>query len=178
LKIIISSIPEDGLNLQFHKDGQWFQELLPEKERNEFSLQRVDVSCTVKRMRETLFINGRLETAVASTCSRCLDATGIPVESTFKYSLVPAKERFSEEKELSSEDLESGFYREDVMDLDGLIFEQIMLQIPIKVICKATCKGLCPHCGINLNASSCDCQAESIDERLAVLKQFAVKAKK
>jgi uncharacterized protein len=173
VKIIINNIPEEGLNLQFHKDSDWFRDLLPEKEKSDFSLQGIDVFCAVKKMRETVFIDGNLEATAVSNCCRCLEATNFPIKSTFKYTLVPAKNRLMEE-ELSPEDLEYGFYQDDVIDLDGLIFEQIVLQIPIKVLCTDTCKGLCPHCGININMASCGCHAEYIDERLAVFKKLKV----
>ena len=173
MKIIINTIPEEGLNLQFHKDSDWFRNLLPEKEKSDFALQKVDVFCAVKKMRETVFIDGILEATVASNCCRCLEATNFPIKSTFKYTFIPAENRLMEE-ELSSEDLEYGFYQDDVINLDGLIFEQIVLQIPIKVLCTDTCKGLCPHCGININMASCGCHAEFIDERLAVLKKVKV----
>ena len=50
--------------------------------------------------------------------------------------------------------------------------EQVMLQIPIKVLCTDACKGLCAHCGMNLNTASCGCHTDFIDERLAVLKKL------
>jgi uncharacterized protein len=53
-----------------------------------------------------------------------------------------------------------------------MLFEQIMLQIPMRVLCKGTCKGMCPHCGKDLNTTSCDCRTEFVDERLAVLKKL------
>jgi len=87
---------------------------------------------------------------------------------------VPEKKGSKQEDELSTEDLEYGYYQDDVIDLDNLIFEQVMLQIPIKILCTDTCKGLCPHCGMNLNTASCSCHAEFIDERLAVLKKIRV----
>lgn len=173
MKIIISSIPEEGLNLQFHKDSEWFWDLLPETKKSDFSLQRVDVLCVVKKMRETVFIDGNLEATVVSNCSRCLETTQFPIESTFRYTFVPAKNRLIEE-ELSPEYLEYGFYEDDVIELEDLIFEQIVLQIPIKVLCTNTCKGLCPHCGININMASCGCRTEFIDERLSVLKKLKV----
>ena len=173
MKIIISNIPDEGLNLQFHKDSDWFRGLLPEKEKTDFSLQGVDVFCTVKKMRESVFIDGNLEATVVANCSRCLEVSNFSIESTFRYTFVPVKDKLTEE-ELSSEDLEYGFYQDDVIDLDGLIFEQIILQIPIKILCKETCKGLCPHCGINTNMANCNCHTEFIDERLAVLKNFKV----
>jgi uncharacterized protein len=179
VKIIINTIPEEGLNLQFHKDSDWFRALLPTKEKSDFSLQGVDILCAVKRMRETVFVEGSLETNVVSNCGRCLETTNVPVKSSFKYTFVPAKDRCTEEEEeLSAEDLEYGYYQDDVIDLDALLFEQIVLQVPFKVLCTDTCKGLCPHCGINLNTASCNCHAEFIDERLAVLKKIKVQDKK
>jgi len=172
VKIIINNIPEEGLNLQFHKDSNWFQNLLPEKEKSDFSLQGADVFCTAKRIRENVFIEGTLETIVTSNCCRCLEISRLPVKSNFRYTFVPAEDRVTEEEELAPEDLEYGYYQDDVLDLDGIIFEQIMLQIPMKVLCTDTCKGLCPRCGINLNTANCNCHAEFIDERLAVLKNF------
>jgi uncharacterized protein len=174
VKIIINTIPEEGLNLQFHKDSNWFRGLLPEKEKRDFILQGVDVLCAVKKMRDSVFVDGTLETTVVSSCCRCLEITNVPVKSNFRYTFVPAENRLSEEEELSPEDLEYGYYQDDVIDLDTLLFEQIVLQIPIKVLCMETCKGLCPHCGMNLNTASCGCHAEFIDERLAVLKKIKV----
>jgi uncharacterized protein len=174
VKIILNNIPEEGLNLQFHRDSDWFRNLLPKKEKSDFSLRDVDVSCAAKRIRENVFIDGNLETIVALNCCRCLEITQITVKSTFRYTFVPAKESGTEEEELAPEDLEYGYYHDDVIDLDTIIFEQIMLQIPMKVLCTDTCKGLCPHCGNNLNASSCSCHADFINERLAVLKKLEV----
>jgi len=177
VKIIISNIPDEGLNLQFRKDSDWFRDLLPDRGKSDFSLQGVDVRCAVKKMRESVFIEGNLEATVVANCSRCLEVTNFPIKSSFRYTFVPAKDRLTEE-ELSSEDLEYGFYQDDVIDLDGLIFEQIVLQIPIKVLCKDTCKGLCPYCGIDINTASCGCRSEFIDERLAVLKNLKISDKK
>jgi uncharacterized protein len=172
MKINIGHIPEDGLNLHFEKDGEWFKNALPEKEKEEFSVQRADVVCSVRKLRDTVFVDGSLETTVATDCCRCLEIADFPVTSNFRYTFTPVGNQPGDEQELHSEDLEFGFYEDDIIDLDDLLFEQIMLQIPIRVLCKETCKGLCPHCGTNLNTAKCNCQTEVIDERLAVLKKF------
>ena len=174
MKIIINNIPDEGLKISLHKDGDWFRDLLPEKEKNDFSIQGIDVFCQAKRIRETVFIDGSLETTVTANCCRCLEATHLPIKISFRYTFVPEKNGSKQEDELSTEDLEYGYYQDDVIDLDNLIFEQVMLQIPIKVLCTDACKGLCAHCGMNLNTASCGCHAEFIDERLAVLKKLKV----
>ncbi|NMA14219.1 MAG: DUF177 domain-containing protein [Clostridia bacterium] len=42
----------------------------------------------------------------------------------------------------------------------------------MKTLCREDCKGLCPICGSNLNIKQCRCERESIDPRLAALKNF------
>jgi len=174
VKIIINNIPDEGLKISLHKDGDWFRDLLPEKEKNDFSIQGIDVFCKAKRIREIVFIDRNMETTVAANCCRCLEVTHLPIKISFRYTFVPDKNVSKQEDELSAEDLEYGYYQDDVIDLDNLIFEQVMLQIPIKVLCTDACKGLCAHCGMNLNTASCGCHAEFIDERLAVLKKLRV----
>lgn len=107
-------------------------------------------------------------------CSRCLEVARLPVNALFKYVLTPVQAEQPEEKELSAEDLDVVYYQDDLIDLDPLIAEQIMLQIPMKVTCREDCTGLCPRCGINLNTGSCQCHEKRIDSRLAVLKKLKV----
>lgn len=175
MKINIGHIPEEGLNLQFDKDGDWFHNTLPEKEKSELFLSKVDVDCTVKKLKETIMIEGSLKTAVTTNCSRCLAVTSFPIKNNFRYMLVPADKRVKEEQELNSEDLELSFFESDLIDLDTMLYEQIMLQIPLKILCGDTCKGLCYHCGTDLNTASCNCSNTFADERLAVLKKFKKK---
>jgi len=172
LKINVGHIPEEGLKLQFEKDGNWFQLTLPEKEKNDLSIQRAEVVCSVSKLIDTVFIEGSLETTVTANCSRCLEVTSFPIKSNFGYTLIPAAERQKEEQELSPRDLEFIFYNDELINLDTMLYEQIMLQIPIKILCQDSCKGLCPRCGANLNTGICNCRTEFIDERLAILKKF------
>lgn len=174
MKISVSKIPEGGMCLQFKKDGKWFQSFLPEEEPCDFVLQTIEVACTVRRMKETVFIEGTAETVVETPCCRCLEMSRLPVRSSFTYTFTPPPAHPQEDLELSAKDLDFEYYEEDTIDMDTLIFEQIMLQIPIKPLCTEACRGLCPHCGINLNMASCRCQIGTFDEQLAVLKQFKV----
>jgi uncharacterized protein len=174
VKINVSKIPESGMNLQFEKDGEWFRSFLPETERSNLALGTISVTCTVSRMKENVFIEGTAETSAELPCSRCLETARVPVKSSFKYTFSPPPAQPQEEWELSAEDLDFAYYEEDVIDMDLLIFEQIMLQMPIKPLCSETCTGLCPRCGVNLNTATCRCQEETFDERLAPLKQFKV----
>lgn len=172
MKINVSNIPEEGINLRFERNGEWFQQHLPEVGSDDFVLDRVDVACNARRMKENVFIEGSVATTAETPCSRCLETTRLSLQSSFHYTFAPPPPLPQEDLELSATDLDFAYYEEDVIDLDAVVFEQILLQIPSKPLCAESCRGLCPHCGVNLNAASCDCRAELLDERLAILKQF------
>ena len=163
MKINVSKIPEGGMDLRFEKDGKWFRGFLPEAEPFDFVLQRIDVVCTVRRMKETVFIEGSAtDLRGGALLPLSGDGPACRLRASFKYTFSPPPVEPQEELELSAEDLELAYYEEDTIDLDRVIFEQIMLQMPIKPLCTETCKGLCPHCGINLNVASCRCRDRNL----------------
>ncbi|MBI4432371.1 MAG: DUF177 domain-containing protein [Candidatus Omnitrophica bacterium] len=46
----------------------------------------------------------------------------------------------------------------DSVSIDQDVRDEILLEHPIRVLCRPDCRGLCPYCGANLNTESCDCQ--------------------
>ncbi len=175
LKINVVTIPEEGRNFVFSGDGKWFQESFPDSGDIDFRLQKVDVTCQITKTSSTVFIRGSLSANLGIACSRCLEEVNLSVGGDFAYTLVPLTTETREDLELQAEDLEVSSYQGDFIDLAPIIYEQIILQIPIKPLCSEDCKGLCPHCGTNLNVASCNCNLEIIDDRLAVLKNFKIK---
>jgi uncharacterized protein len=154
LKINVSKIPEGGMVLQFERDGEWFRRNLPGATPPDFVPDRIDIACTAWRMKENVFIEGTVATAVDVPCCRCLEMIRLPLRSSFKYTFTPPPSRSQDEVELNAADLDFAYYEGDVIDLDTVILEQILLQIPIKLLCAESCRGLCLHCGINLNKTS------------------------
>jgi len=43
---------------------------------------------------------------------------------------------------------------------DGLVWEDIVLAMPPKLLCAPDCAGLCQRCGKNLNEGPCECKPE------------------
>jgi len=108
-------------------------------------------------------------------CSRCLENTKLSIGSDFAYTLIPAKAEASEDLELKPEELEISYYQGDFIDLAPIICEQIILQIPIKVLCSSDCRGLCQQCGTNLNVSSCNCHLDHLDSLYGRIEKFCNK---
>ncbi len=48
----------------------------------------------------------------------------------------------------------------DSVTIDQDIRDEIILDHPIRILCKTDCRGLCPFCGTNLNEERCDCKAD------------------
>jgi uncharacterized protein len=175
LKINIVNISEEGLTLQFSRGDNYYFDLLSEKGKSEFSHGKVEVRCSLKKIRETVFIDGEIDTIVDLACCRCLESASLVIKNNFRYTLIPPnKNLLQEEAELSSEDLDFGYYHDDIIDLDPIIYEQIILQMPMKILCQESCKGLCPHCGINLNMASCPCRKESANGKFAALTKLKI----
>ena len=123
---------------------------------------------------ERVSVNGTLKADLSVICCRC--AKGFPqnVDKTFsvEYWPDPEVEREGEERELTYDDLSIGFYRDDQIDLSALVSEQVLLEIPMKPLCREVCLGLCDQCGKDLNEGSCECEKSSVDPRLQVLEQL------
>jgi uncharacterized protein len=58
------------------------------------------------------------------------------------------------------------------IDLQPLLREYALLEIPIKPICRPDCKGLCPVCGENLNETDCGHRPEESDSPFSTLKNL------
>ena len=58
------------------------------------------------------------------------------------------------------------------LDADALIRDDVLLELPSKLLCSESCKGLCPVCGKNLNDGNCSCKRHEPDPRLAALSKL------
>ena len=105
-----------------------------------------------------IHVRGHLETSLAASCDRCLGPVAIPVERDFDLFYRPvATIARAEEVELPQDELEVGFFSGNGIEFDDVVTEQVILSVPMKLICKADCRGLCPVCGTNLNIEKCGC---------------------
>ena len=172
MKIQVSLIPEEGRRLQYTLDGDWYREALQKGGGLEFRIRPVEVSVEIHKVLDAVTLDMRVETSLDLDCGRCLEPFELPVRGGFRYTLVAARDPEEQKEELSDEDISFGYYQDDLIDLDALVFEQILLQVPMKPLCAETCRGLCTQCGANLNAESCGCKPGAVDGRLDALKNF------
>jgi len=92
------------------------------------------------------------------------------VSRTFDLFYAPLpKDIKPKEDRLKDDDTEIGFYEGPGLFLADVIKEQVLLALPLKVICQSDCRGLCPNCGANLNHEECRCETHATDPRMAPL---------
>lgn len=103
-------------------------------------------------------------------CDRCLEDVNCSFDISINKSLKIS------EGAIVCEDDENSFINEYELDVDRLLFDEILVDWPSKVLCKDDCLGICSKCGANLNTSPCDCDRRVIDPRMAafqdVFKEF------
>jgi uncharacterized protein len=80
-----------------------------------------------------------------------------------------------EEISVTSAEAEISYYKGEGLLLEDALREQVLLALPLKVICRENCKGLCPQCGKNLNTEQCSCAETMEDPRWSALKDIRSK---
>lgn len=101
-------------------------------------------------------------------CSRCLEDVLTP------FDIEVSKEfDFSETDEDRIKELdETNYITGYNLDLDVLIYNEIIIDFPQKVLCKEDCKGICMKCGKNLNKGDCGCDRTVLDPRMSVIQDI------
>jgi uncharacterized protein len=115
-------------------------------------------------------IRGRFGTRLQVECHRCGAPVELPLEENFDLYYRPLSTIAREEElEIPADELEVGFYSGEGVEISDLVKEQVILALPMKILCRPDCEGLCPVCGVNLNAEKCQCQPVRNDSPFAGL---------
>jgi uncharacterized protein len=125
---------------------------------------------------EDIRLVGSFSTEIDALCARCLEPVHNTVSEKFDLLYRPlGVDARSEEASISEAETEIGYYQGEGLLLEDVLKEQLLLALPVKQVCRPNCKGLCPQCGKNLNAESCDCASTMPDPRWSVLEDIRKK---
>ncbi|OLD18693.1 MAG: hypothetical protein AUI85_04510 [Acidobacteriales bacterium 13_1_40CM_3_55_5] len=106
-------------------------------------------------------------------CARCLEPVVQPVARNFDLLYRPlGVDAGQKELSVTTTEAEVSYYQGEGLLLEDAVREQVLLALPLKVICREDCKGLCPHCGKNLNTEQCSCAEPLEDPRWSALKEI------
>lgn len=156
MKIIVSEIPEEGLSLPITAEP-----LDREALAGIFFDREPAGDAFLEKVGRDVLIRAHVSAVLRLECSRCLERMAFPLDLEFFHLVRPYDRRVESVKELElrAEDLECGFYENDVFEFNRIVEEQIVLSLPMKPLCRDDCRGLCPRCGANRNEGECGCSS-------------------
>ncbi|OGS36548.1 MAG: hypothetical protein A2293_10590 [Elusimicrobia bacterium RIFOXYB2_FULL_49_7] len=126
---------------------------------------------TIDKAETSLLFIGELKAVASMACSRCLKPVRIKFEMDFSFM---AKEVLTGEDEDDDLDIMAYNPGDKEIDIASAVSEEILVNLPMKPVCKESCKGFCPICGINKNEKKCGCKTTTyspLQEALLKLKR-------
>ncbi len=112
-------------------------------------------------------IKGNAEIVLDMNCDRCLKEMPVKVQLDFEREVSVAEEREDAEED-DDQDVMEGYQ----LNVEVLIYNEILMNQPEKVLCQPECKGICKVCGKDLNDGECGCDTFVPDPRMAVLQDI------
>lgn len=98
----------------------------------------VEIRVKALKSQDRLELTIGLESAVTMQCSRCLRETEFTFTKNFRLDYLLTKQ-------------------DTAIDITEDVRQELMLEYPLRPLCKPDCKGLCTKCGENLNEGDCKC---------------------
>jgi uncharacterized protein len=138
----------------------------------------VHLSGEVRPHGEMYSISGHCSADGPLACSRCLEPVPWKFDEKFSFEYrPPSSAPLESDTGLDDGELDVAFLQGNELDLAELAAEQVLLAMPMRILCQSSCAGLCPRCGANLNnVADCGCEPE-VDPRWGTLADLAGSAR-
>lgn len=174
LHIQLVSIPDGGLSLAVGIDVA--QLVQPVDAQDLPATEDVNLTGMIASAGDHYLFQGLLSGSFQGSCARCLQ----PATDRFETSVMwvfqlgvpmPASTWGGPDKDDDDDDGgDLGQTGDDVVsvwpfdgheiDLTPAVWEEIVLAVPLKLLCQSDCGGLCPKCGVNRNQVKCGCKSD------------------
>ena len=118
----------------------------------------VSVDALLEWVTEGILASGSVSAPWVGDCRRCLGPVTGEVSVDFR--------ELFEEHPREGESYRLGH---DSIDMEPLVREALLLDLPLAPLCSPDCRGLCPTCGADLNLGPCGCPPPTADPRWAAL---------
>ncbi len=113
-----------------------------------------------------LEIIGKGEVTAVIPCDRCLADVHVEIPLDFHKKVSVDPESAEETEELDEANYIDGYS----FDVEQLIYNELLVGWPTKILCSEDCKGICNVCGQNLNEGTCECEDTGLDPRMSVIR--------
>ena len=157
-------------DLEQRISNQFFEIAAKSLDLGDLQLAESHLKCTISvdTLSHGYRVHGTIESMVYETCDRCLVRFKENFQSLLNVILTNDQSLLNEK----NIDVIQFTDTEQFIDLSPIIHDLVLLEEPIKRLCKNSCKGLCPACGKNLNETTCTCTVSNYHSRWDALKKL------
>jgi uncharacterized protein len=121
----------------------------------------IDLDLMLESVVEGVLVTGSASVQLRGECVRCLVEISDEIEVDLQELYVHPGSEADEE--------EAGRMEGDLIDLEPLLRDAVVLDLPFQPLCRTECRGLCAECGADLNADPDHGHDGQIDPRWAKL---------
>lgn len=112
-------------------------------------------------------VMGEGKITFSAHCSRCLREVETTLDLVIDR-MVYAPDRIPSPEDGDDQEYMNGYQ----MNVEELLRNEIVINWPMKILCRPDCRGICRQCGQDLNTGTCDCDTFVPDPRMAVIKDI------
>ena len=96
----------------------------------------------------------------------CLEDVEVKVTLDFKHKIDTESDAYDQSEDLDENNYIDGYS----LDVEQLVYNELLVGWPTKILCSEDCKGICNVCGQNLNKGTCNCEDTGLDPRMSVIR--------
>jgi uncharacterized protein len=124
----------------------------------------IELDLRLEAVMEGVLVSGTVWVPIAGECSRCLEPISESFDVEFQELFVYPDTRSGGHAEDDERRLEGDF-----IDLEPVLRDTVVLDLPLSPLCRDDCPGLCAECGVRLADAGPDHRHDAVDPRWAAL---------
>jgi uncharacterized protein len=129
----------------------------------------LELDLRLEAVMEGVLVSGTVTAPVEGECARCLrpvaDEVLVDLQELYVYEDLPVADEDTEEA--------AGRLDGDLIDLEPVVRDAVVLELPLSPLCREDCPGLCPVCGARWDDLPADHLHEQRDPRWDALRKLS-----
>jgi len=132
------------------------------------SFKQIAIRSDVEKNAQHILVTSHVTAVVGCACDNCLVDFEKELQDSFTVFYTTDRDVCTDDDDDAVHVLEST--TREINLADG-VRNNLLLSLPMRLLCREDCKGLCAGCGANLNSENCTCDRTAYDPRWEGLKQ-------
>lgn len=142
----VHDIEASGKSYHFAVPATWVRDVLQGSGlRADMTAADGSLDLRADRSGKDILVTGTLRSRVVTDCVRCLEDAGIDVDVQLAWLFTargPNLRPEPDESVVTPDELDREFYSGDEIELDEIIREHLILEVPMQPLCAADCPGI------------------------------------